>query len=77
MQFSEGDPADNQPFCTLEEAFTKVDPCAFNVEIKYDTNYMGYDDMNNFVDTILDKIFEHRGNRQIVLSSFDPDVCAM
>lgn len=77
MVFNENDPSENQPFCTLEDAFKNVQPCMFNVEIKYDTNYEGYSDMNEYVDVILDTIFKYRADRKIVLSSFDPDVCAM
>lgn len=55
----------------------------FNVEIKYPISRPqkmsrdDYDDRNAFVDTILSVIFAHAGRRHIVLSCFDPDVCAL
>ncbi|KAJ3342092.1 Glycerophosphocholine phosphodiesterase [Gonapodya sp. JEL0774] len=33
--------------------------------------------MNLYVDTILDCVFEHRGKRKIVFSSFQPEICRM
>ncbi|XP_015794566.1 glycerophosphocholine phosphodiesterase GPCPD1 [Tetranychus urticae] len=76
FQFAD-DSEDNQPFCKLEHALNTVSPCAFNVEIKYPTGYEFYKDLNHFVDTILKTIFDHHNNRDIIISSFDPDVCAM
>ncbi|XP_074593966.1 glycerophosphocholine phosphodiesterase GPCPD1-like [Brevipalpus obovatus] len=77
LEFVDSDADDNQPFCSLEKALKNVSPCAFNVEIKYDTENPAYDDINHFVDTILKIIFEYHNNRDIVISSFDPDVCVM
>ncbi|EIF45192.1 glycerophosphodiester phosphodiesterase gde1 [Brettanomyces bruxellensis AWRI1499] len=34
-------------------------------------------DMNHFVDTILRTVFENKGKRNVVFSSFHPDICTM
>lgn len=77
FDFHADDTEDNQPFCRLEDALNTVTPCAFNVEVKYETGSGCYKDLNHFVDTILKTVFDHHNNRDIIFSSFDPDVCAM
>ena len=32
-------------------------------------------ELNQFVDIILDKLYTHGGNREIVISSFSPEIC--
>lgn len=73
-------------FATLEELFkTLPSGLGFNIEFKYpmldeaeaeemDCIVM---EINHFVDTILKMIFDHKNERDIILSSFNPDVCIL
>uniref|UniRef100_A0A0N4Z0Z2 GP-PDE domain-containing protein n=1 Tax=Parastrongyloides trichosuri TaxID=131310 RepID=A0A0N4Z0Z2_PARTI len=75
----------HRPFPTLVEALEKVNTeVGFNIEIKYplmlkdgthECSY--YFERNEFIDIILQEIFEHAFNRRIVFSSFDPDMCTI
>ncbi|RHZ57154.1 hypothetical protein Glove_393g44 [Diversispora epigaea] len=74
------------PFATLEEAFKKLPPSiGFNVEIKYPMVDEAqehslppfFTELNIFVDTILNCVFCHAGERDIIFSSFSPDICLM
>ena len=56
----------------------------FNIEIKYpiEKKHSHLRDLivyecNTYLDTILECIFNHAGNRRIVFSCFDPDVCML
>ena len=76
------------PFPTLREVFKKVNPnTGINVEIKFPYEIenggetgeiwippMHVDDINHYVDTILEEVLNYAGNRNIFFSSFDPDV---
>lgn len=85
--FLEDDHQDNQPFQTLEHILEAVDPrCGFNVEIKYpmqrldgtwDGCFDKMSDLNEYVDIILKVLFNHAKDRNIIISCFHPDVCAM
>lgn len=85
--FSDSDPLENQPFPTLKQVLESVAPqCGFNVEVKYpqkknDGSWDGPShrelDDNEFVDIILSTIFEHAGQRNIILSTFHPDICIL
>jgi glycerophosphocholine phosphodiesterase GPCPD1 len=79
------DPSDLQPFPTLEKVFEAVNPATgFNVEIKYpqenlkgeieETNFF---DRNKYVDIILRVVMQSAGQRRVVFSSFDPDICIL
>uniref|UniRef100_A0A7E4VA64 GP-PDE domain-containing protein n=1 Tax=Panagrellus redivivus TaxID=6233 RepID=A0A7E4VA64_PANRE len=76
---------ENHPFPTLIEALKHVDgDTGFNIEIKYPMKMKdgsheceNYFERNLFIDTILEDVFKFAGNRRIVFSSFDPDVCTM
>jgi len=79
---------DERPFPTLQSCFEKVDPnMAFDVEVKYcmnrrDTKKLEdglnwFPERNKYVDVIISTILQHAGNRLIILSCFDPDVCVM
>jgi len=81
---NDGD-TDHEPFPTLEDILLKLDEyCGFNIELKYgqmmkdgkdeDKNPM---EMNLFLDQILRTVLRHGGDRRIVFSSFNPDVCTM
>jgi len=67
---------------TLEETFKRVPiQCGFNIEIKYPSQEKEHElslyplDRNRYVDIILKVVFEHAGERSVMFSSFDPDIC--
>ncbi|CAP32764.2 Protein CBG14135 [Caenorhabditis briggsae] len=73
------------PFPSLAQVLRNVDEnVGLNIEIKYPM-YMkdgsheceGYFEQNKFVDIILAEVAEHAGNRRIVFSCFEPDICTM
>lgn len=72
------------PFATLEELFRAVPPnVGFNVELKYPMLHESEEhemdttavEINQFCDTVLTKVYELAGDRHILLSSFNPDIC--
>lgn len=82
---SADEPRDLQPFPTLVDALRRVPvDTGFNVEIKYpmrmqdgEHECVNFFERNEFVDRILRDVVEHAGERRIVFSSFEPDICAM
>ncbi|KAF1998334.1 GDPD-domain-containing protein [Amniculicola lignicola CBS 123094] len=73
-------------FATLEEALCNVpDDIGFDMEIKYPRIHEALEagiapvsiDINIFVDTILDTIARFGGGRNIILSSFTPEICIL
>jgi glycerophosphocholine phosphodiesterase GPCPD1 len=77
-----------QMFPTLRRCFEAVDPkIGFNIEVKYcmhlrstgqyEEGIQHFAERNSYIDIILRDIFQHAGNRPIVLSCFDPDICTM
>jgi len=68
---------------SLEEALQFIPKSVgFNVEIKYpDTDelaqVLSISERNFYVDTILKVIFDFAQDREIIISSFDPDICRM
>ncbi|KAL6451682.1 GDE1 Glycerophosphocholine phosphodiesterase GDE1 [Candida maltosa Xu316] len=74
-------------FVTLRELFRKVpDTVGFNIEIKYPMLDEAQDedmgeiaiDLNFYVDTILKVVYdENKTHRDIVFSSFHPDICLL
>lgn len=71
------------PLATLKETF-ELSPSllGFNVEIKYpldlkENSHLVPEDTNHFVDTILQSVFDHAGDRPIIFSSFHPEVCRL
>lgn len=73
-------------FTTLEELFKKVPKTAgFNIELKYPMlDESQHDDigqiapeMNHFCDTILSLVYERYSGRNVIFSSFHPDICMM
>ncbi|XP_031343749.1 glycerophosphocholine phosphodiesterase GPCPD1-like isoform X2 [Photinus pyralis] len=84
-RFFDDDLEDHQPFPTLQQLLEVLDPhVGFNVEIKWtmqlhDGSYELKDpvDINTYVDTILEVVIKHAGNRKIIFSSFNADVCTM
>lgn len=79
------DPEDLHPFPTLAEAFASIDPhVGFNIEIKYAMQLKTgtyeedhYPERNAYIDIMLKDILLHAGQRRIIFSCFDPDVCTM
>lgn len=78
---------EHQPFPQLADALDVIDPhVGFNIEIKWSqrlqdgTMEEGFEhvvDRNLYVDCILDVVYRKAGERRIVFSSFDPDICTM
>ncbi|KAJ4353278.1 Glycerophosphocholine phosphodiesterase [Didymosphaeria variabile] len=75
-----------EPFTTLEEMFAKLPESAgFNIEMKYPMLYESEEqemdsyavELNSFVDTVLRMVYDKMGNRNILFSSFNPDICLM
>lgn len=73
-----------QPFTTLEEMFKKLPAnVGFNIEMKYpmlheseEHNMDAYAvELNSFVDTVLAKVYDLGKKRNIIFSSFNPDMC--
>ncbi|KAH7114248.1 glycerophosphodiester phosphodiesterase GDE1 [Dendryphion nanum] len=74
------------PFTTLEEMFKQLPISAgFNIEMKYpmlhETEEHDMDqyavELNSFVDTVLKMVYDKAGKRNIIFSSFNPDICLM
>ncbi|CAL9692072.1 unnamed protein product [Knipowitschia caucasica] len=78
---------EHQPFPSLSQIFQAVpENVGFNIELKWicqmkdgawDGNLSSYFNMNTFLDIILSCVLQGGGNRRIVFSSFDPDICTM
>lgn len=74
------------PFTTLEEVLKTVpEHVGFNIECKYPMlDESQSEDMDNFaielnfwVDTVLKTVYDHAKGRDIIFSSFHPEVCIM
>lgn len=74
------------PFATLEEMFRKLPKdVGFNIEMKYPMLFESEDEemdtyaveLNSFVDTVLAKVYELGKGRNIIFSSFHPDICLL
>lgn len=74
------------PFATLEEMFRKIpEDVGFNIEMKYpmlfETEAEGMDgyavELNSYVDTILRLVYDLGRKRNIIFSSFNPDICLL
>lgn len=80
------DLADHQPFPELREALTVIDEkLGFNIEVKWaqllangtlEDNHMSID-KNLYVDRILECVLAYSGQRRIIFSCFDADICVM
>jgi len=75
-------------FTTLERMFKSKDIPAsvgFNIEMKYPMLHESEEEemdqyaveLNTFVDTVLQVVYDHSNQRRIVFSSFNPDICLM
>lgn len=74
------------PFATLEELFKKLPmSVGLNIEMKYpmlhETEAEEMDsyavELNSFVDTVLTKVYELGKGRNMIFSSFNPDICLL
>ncbi|ORY11870.1 glycerophosphodiester phosphodiesterase GDE1 [Clohesyomyces aquaticus] len=74
------------PFATLEEMFKKLpESTGFNIEMKYPMLHESEEhdmdqyavELNSFVDTVLKTVYDLAGKRNIIFSSFNPDICLM
>ncbi|KAJ6102519.1 hypothetical protein N7486_004946 [Penicillium sp. IBT 16267x] len=74
------------PFATLEELFKKIPAnVGFNIELKYPMLHESEEEemdtyaveLNSFVDTILTKVYDLGAGRDILFSSFNPDICLL
>ena len=74
------------PFTTLEEMFKKLpETTGFNIEMKYPMLHESEEhemdlyavELNSFVDTVLKTVYDLAGKRNIIFSSFNPDICLM
>ncbi|XP_058186937.1 glycerophosphodiester phosphodiesterase GDPD1, chloroplastic-like [Rhododendron vialii] len=66
-------------FCTLEEAFEKVNPClGFNIEVKFDDHIVYQQDhLIHVLQAILKVVFDYGKDRPIIFSSFQPDAALL
>ncbi|KAK5165501.1 Glycerophosphocholine phosphodiesterase [Saxophila tyrrhenica] len=74
------------PFTTLEEMLKKMPKgVGFNIEMKYpmlfESEEQGMDnyavELNSFVDTVLEMVYDLGNERNILFSSFHPDICLL
>ncbi|KAI9832298.1 MAG: hypothetical protein M1819_004476 [Sarea resinae] len=74
------------PFTTLEEMFKKLpQSIGFNIEMKYPMLHESEEqemdtyavELNSFVDTVLTKVYDLGKKRNIIFSSFNPDICLL
>jgi glycerophosphodiester phosphodiesterase len=74
------------PFITLEQALKRVPVnVGFNIECKYpmideceqeEMDFL-YVELNWWVDTVLKVVYDNLNGRDIIFSSFHPDICMM
>ena len=72
------------PFATLEDLFKQIpEDVGFNIEMKYPMLLESEEhemdsyaiELNSFCDTVLTKVYDLARSRQIIFSSFNPDIC--
>ena len=72
------------PFATLEDLFRQLpEHIGFNIEMKYPMLHESEEqemdtyavELNSFCDTVLSKVYDLAGERHIIFSSFNPDIC--
>lgn len=84
-KFFDEDLEEHQPFPTLQQVLEVIQiDVGFNVEIKWGTQLedgtyeLDYPiDVNIYMDSILDVIMKYAGQRRIVFSCFNADVCSI
>lgn len=69
----------DDPLCTLQEAFEKVNPrLGFNVELKFDDNLVyKEEELTRILQAILKVVFEYAKGRPVLFSSFQPDAALL
>ncbi|KAM5476216.1 Glycerophosphocholine phosphodiesterase [Microsporum audouinii] len=74
------------PFATLEELFKELPKSAgFNMELKYPMLHESEEEemdtyaveLNSFVDNVLRIVYDHGEGRNMIFSSFNPDICLL
>ena len=74
------------PFTTLEEMFiTLPEHIGFNIEMKYPMLHESEEqemdtyavELNSFVDEVLTKVYDLGKKRNVIFSSFNPDICLL
>ena len=74
------------PFTTLEEMFKRLpESVGFNIEMKYPMLFESEEqemdtyavELNSFVDTVLKKVYDLGEKRNIIFSSFNPEICIL
>ena len=72
------------PFATLSQLLDQIpEETGFNIEMKYPMLHESQEhemdayavELNRFVDVVLALVYEKMGDRQIIFSSFNPDIC--
>lgn len=72
------------PFATLEDLFRQLpEEIGFNMELKYPMLHESEEhemdtyavELNSFCDTVLSKVYDLAGQRHIIFSSFNPNIC--
>ncbi|KIW06584.1 hypothetical protein, variant 3 [Verruconis gallopava] len=75
-----------ESFTTLEEMFKKIpESTGFNIEMKYPMLFESEEqemdtyavELNSFVDTVLKMVYDYGKKRNIIFSSFNPDICLL
>ncbi|KAG4927385.1 hypothetical protein JHK85_053871 [Glycine max] len=69
----------DDPLCTLQEAFVKVEPTlGFNIELKFDDHIVYEQDyLVHVLQTILKVVFDYAKDRPIIFSTFQPDAAML
>ncbi|KAM2682594.1 hypothetical protein EV1_044320 [Malus domestica] len=73
------DVENDDPLCTLQEAFEQVDPSlGFNIELKFDDNIVYQEDyLFRVLQSVFQVVFECGRDRPIIFSSFQPDAALL
>ncbi|CAI0396832.1 unnamed protein product [Linum tenue] len=70
----------DEPFCTLQEAFQQVKPASlgFNIELKFDDHVVYQQDyLVGVLNSILKIVFDCAEGRPVIFSSFQPDAALL
>ncbi|KAF1889492.1 hypothetical protein Lal_00024819 [Lupinus albus] len=69
----------DDPLCTLEEAFLNVEPSlGFNIELKFDDHIVyDQDHLAHVLKAVLKVVFDHAKDRPIIFSTFQPDAASL
>ncbi|CAN1243766.1 Glycerophosphodiester phosphodiesterase GDPD1, chloroplastic [Linum perenne] len=70
----------DEPFCTLQEAFEQVEPSSlgFNIELKFDDHVIyHHNSLVEVLQSILKVVFDYAKGRPVIFSSFQPDAALL